>query len=219
MGRLDGQIAVLTGTSRGLGKALAEAFLADGATVIGASRHAGVDVSDPAMVRRWIAEVARDHDRIDILVNNAGILTPRKPLVAVTDEEWSQSISVNLSAVFYCMREALRWMIPRGSGLIINVSSGVAGRAAPQWGAYAAAKWGVEGLTKLAAEEMRSQGIKVVSINPGRTRTGMRATAYPEEDPATVKTPEEAARFFVAVAAGEVPFTTGDSLEYRESPS
>ena len=216
MGRLQGQVAMLTGTSRGLGKALAEAFRAEGAVVLGASRQAGVDIRDPAAVRRWFAAAVHDHGGVDILVNNAGILTPRKPLVAVTDEEWRESIAVNLDAVFTCMREALRYMIPRGSGLIINVSSGVAGRAAPQWGAYAAAKWGVEGLTRLAAEEVRGQGIRVVSINPGRTRTGMRAAAYPEEDPATVKTPEEAARFFVAVATGGVPFTTGDSLEYRE---
>jgi NAD(P)-dependent dehydrogenase (short-subunit alcohol dehydrogenase family) len=214
--RLAGKVVAVTGTSRGLGRALAAAFGAEGAIVSGASRAGGIDVTDPTAVRRWLAGIVQEHDRLDVLVNNAGILTPRKPLVQVTDEEWRASIAVNLDAVFYVTRQALKAMIPRGEGLIINVSSGVAGRAAPQWGPYAAAKWGVEGLTKLAAEEVRGQGIRVVSINPGRTRTTMRAAAYPDEDPSTVKSPEEAARFFVAVAAGEVPFTTGDSLEYRE---
>ena len=216
MSDLAGKATVITGTSRGLGKALVKAFREAGARVMGASRSEGYDVTKPDDVRALFAAALDEFGRVDILVNNAGVLTPRKPLVEVTVEEWNQSIAGNLTSVFLCMREALRSMIPNGSGLIINVSSGVANRPAPTWGPYAAAKWGAEGLTKLVAEEVRDQGIRVVSVNPGRTRTPMRAMAYPDEDPATVKTPEETARFFVALAAGDVPFESGDWLEYYE---
>ncbi len=216
MGKLDGKVAVVTGASRGLGEALAEAFRNEGAATVGASRSSGLDVTDSAAVRRLVDGVVAEHGRLDILVNNAGVLTPRKPLVEVTDEEWHRSLAVNLTGVFHCTREALRVMLPRKSGLIINVSSGVANRAAPTWGPYAVAKWGVEGLTKLAAAEAAEAGVRVVSVNPGRTRTEMRAAAYPDEDPQTVKTPAETARFYLALAAGEVAFESGDSLEYRE---
>jgi len=206
---------VVTGTSRGLGKAIAGAFSAEGAVVVGASRSEGYDVTREEDVRRLIGGAVSEHGRLDILVNNAGVLTPRKPLTEITREEWDTSIAGNLTAVFLCMREALRAMIPRESGLIINVGSGVSDRAAPTWGPYAAAKWGVEGLSRLAAEETSEHGIRVVSINPARTRTPMRAAAYPDEDPETVKTAEETARFFVAVAAGEVPFESGELLQYE----
>jgi NAD(P)-dependent dehydrogenase (short-subunit alcohol dehydrogenase family) len=178
--------------------------------VIRAARSLGVDVTRPADVRRLFHPAEAG---LDILVQCAGVLTPRKPLWEVTPEEWRVSLSVNLDAVFLCMREALRIMIPRKSGLIVNVASGVSNRAAPTWGPYAAAKWGIEGLTKLAAEETREHGVGVVSVNPGRMRTEMRAAAYPNEDPSTVKTPEEAARFFVDLAAGLIPFTSGELLQ------
>jgi len=141
------------------------------------------------------------------------VLTPRKQLWEVTPEEWRASVAVNLDGVFFCMREALRIMIPQKSGWIVNVASGVSNRAAPTWGPYAAAKWGVEGLTKLAAEEAREHGISIVSVNPGRMRTKMRAMAYPYEDPNTVKTPEETAKYFVDLVAGEIPFENGDLLQ------
>ena len=152
---------------------------------------------------------------MNILVNNAGVLTPRKSLVEITKAEWDTSIAGNLTAVFLCTREAVRHMTGKGEGLIINVGSGVSNRPAPTWGPYAAAKWGVEGLARLVAEETIDQGVRVVSVNPGRTRTSMRAAAYPDEDPATVKTAEETARFFVAVACGQIPFTSGDLLQYE----
>jgi NAD(P)-dependent dehydrogenase (short-subunit alcohol dehydrogenase family) len=216
MNRLQDRIVVITGTSRGLGKAIAESFAAEGATVIGASRSGGYDVTREEDVRRLVDGVISEHGRLDILVNNAGVLTPRKPLTEITREEWDTSITGNLTATFLCMREALRTMIPGKGGLIINVSSGVSNRAAPTWGPYAVAKWGVEGLSRLVAEENSEQGIRVVSINPGRTRTPMRAAAYPDENPETVKTAEETARFFLAVAAGDVPFESGDLLQYEE---
>lgn len=213
MSRLEGRVAVVTGAGRGLGKAIAEALTAEGAQVVGASRSSGTDVSQEADVARLFQETLERHRRLDLLVNDAGILTPRKPLAEVTLAEWQESLAVNLTGVFLCMREALRVMTE--GGLIINVASGVSNRTAPTWGPYAAAKWGVEGLSRLAAEEARDAGVRVVSVNPGRTRTSMRAAAYPDEDPQTVKTPEETARFFVAVACGEVPFESGDLLQYE----
>lgn len=215
MGKLAGRVAVVTGTSRGLGKAIALVFAEEGATVVGASRSTGCDVTQEEDVRRLFQRTLEEHGRVDVVVNSAGVLTPRKPLTEVTREEWDISLTGNLTGVFLCMREALRVMGRQTDGLIINVGSGVSNRAAPTWGPYAAAKWGVEGLTRLAAEEVREQGIRLVSVNPTRTRTPMRAEAYPDEDPESVKTPEETARFFVAVAAGEVRFESGELLQYQ----
>jgi len=212
--RLEGKTVLVTGTSRGLGEALAAAFRDEGARVVGASRSGGFDVSREADVKR-LFESEELRGGLDILVNNAGVLTPRKPLTEVALSEWEESVRVNLTGVFLCMRESLRLMIPAGNGLIINVASGVSNRAAPTWGPYAAAKWGVEGLSRLVAEEVKDQGVRVVSINPARTRTPMRAAAYPDEDPESVKTPQETALYFVAVAAGDIPFESGDLLAYQ----
>ena len=207
--RLAGKTAVVTGASRGLGLAVARAFEGEGARVIIAARSLGVDVSKADQVERLF----RDIGHLDVLVQCAGVLTPRKPLWEVTAEEWRSSLAVNLDGVFFCMREALRIMIPLKSGWIVNVASGVSNRAAPTWGPYAAAKWGVEGLTKLAAEEAKEHGVTIVSVNPGRMRTKMRALAYPDEDPNSVKTPEETAKYFVDLVAGDISFTDGELLQ------
>jgi NAD(P)-dependent dehydrogenase (short-subunit alcohol dehydrogenase family) len=207
--RLAGRTAVVTGASQGLGLAVTRALKAEDAHVVPAARSLGVDVSKPEDVARLFSNLGR----LDVLVQCAGVLTPRKQLWEVTPEEWRASVAVNLDGVFFCMREALRIMIPQKSGWIVNVASGVSNRAAPTWGPYAAAKWGVEGLTKLAAEEARESGVHVVSVNPGRMRTKMRAMAYPDEDPTTVKTPEETAGYFVDLLAGDIPFTSGELLQ------
>lgn len=212
---LAGKVVVVTGSSRGIGKAVADAASAAGAVVARASRTEGTDVTREADVVRFFASVVERHGRVDVLVNNAGVLTPRKPLIEVSKDEWDASLAGNLTSVYLCTREALRAMRPRGDGLIVNIASGVSTRAAPTWGPYAAAKWGVEGLTRLVAEEEKGHGIRIVSINPSRTWTPMRAAAYPDEDPAAVKPPLETARFILAVIEGKVPFTSGDLLEYR----
>jgi NAD(P)-dependent dehydrogenase (short-subunit alcohol dehydrogenase family) len=215
MRQLDGRIAIVTGTSRGIGRALLEALRGAGASVYPCSRSEGCDVRSTESVERLFAEVQRREGRLDLLVNNAGILTERKPLVQVTDSEWDESMAVNLRGVFLCTRAALRIMLPQASGLIVMISSGAGRRPAPLWGPYGVAKWGVEGLTRAVGAEVESAGVRVVAVNPGGTRTGMRARAYPDEDPATVKPPEELARFIVALAGGEIPFTSGESLDYR----
>jgi len=204
-------IVMVTGASRGIGQATVAAFRAVGAEVIPASRADGFDVSREEDVARLFAGV----DRLDVLVNNAGILTPRKPLVEVTAAEWDATMAVNLRGVFLCTRAALRVMIPQRRGLIVNLSSGAGKRAAPTWGPYGVSKWGVEGLTKSVAEEVKEAGIKVIALNPGGTRTAMRAAAYPAEDPQSLKPAAAVAAFIVGLAAGEVPVENGGSVDYE----
>lgn len=204
------RLAVVTGTSRGIGAATATALREAGLEVVALTRSAGCDVSREADVERAFAKLKR----VDVLVNNASVLTPRKPMVDVTVAEWDETMAVNLRGVFLCSRAAVRLMTPARSGLIINVSSSVGKRAATGWGPYAVSKWGVEGFTKCLAEEVRDAGIKVIALNPAGTRTAMRAAAFPEEDPRTLKTPDAVARCIARLAAGEIAFETGDSLDY-----
>jgi NAD(P)-dependent dehydrogenase (short-subunit alcohol dehydrogenase family) len=210
MKKIADKVVLITGASRGIGAALVTAFGAAGAKVIGLSRSGGCDVSREEDVTRCIACLPR----LDILINNAGILFPLKPMAEVTAGEWDQTMAVNLRGVFLCTRAALRVMLPQQSGLIINVSSGAGQRAAPLWGPYAVSKWGVEGFTQSVAAEVKGAGIRVIAVNPGGTRTGMRATAYPAEDPQTLKTPAAVAEWCVALAGGQIKFVTGDSLTY-----
>lgn len=205
--------AVVTGASRGIGAAVAAALRATGAEVVAASRSTGCDVSREADVERLFAGLKR----LDVLVNNAAVLTPRKPLVEVTAAEWDETMAVNLRGVFLCTRAALRIMVPQRRGLIVNMSSGVGQRAAPTWGPYAVSKWGVEGLTKTVAEEVREAGITVIAVNPGGTRTAMRAAAYPNEDPRRLKTPEQFAAWLLPVLTGQRPVASGESVEYGEA--
>jgi NAD(P)-dependent dehydrogenase (short-subunit alcohol dehydrogenase family) len=107
-------------------------------------------------------------------------------------------------------------MIPTGGGSIINVSSGVGRIGKPRWGAYAASKFALEGLTQLLAAELQPFHIRVNAVNPGGTRTGMRAAAYPEEDPLTLPTPEQITPVFVYLASDESRDVTGQSLEARD---
>src|SRR5205814_4941487 len=121
----------VTGTSRGIGQSIAAAFRERGDTVVGASRTDGCDVSREEDVAQLFAGIKQ----LDVLINNAGILTPRKPMVEVSVEEWDQTMAVNLRSVFLCTRAALNIMIPQRHGLIINVSSGAGKRGIAEWGA------------------------------------------------------------------------------------
>ena len=213
-GGLGGKVVLVTGASRGIGQAVAEALRAKGAEVIGIARSGGCDVSRESDVEELFAAIGRRFGRLDVLVNNAGILTPRKPMVEVTAQEWDETMAVNLRGVFLCTRAALRLMIPQRSGLVINLSSGVGKRGAAEWGPYAVSKWGVEGFTRTVAEEVRDLGLRIVAVNPGGTRTAMRARAYPDEDPRQLKSAGELAKFFVSLVAGEVSFQSGESIDY-----
>jgi NAD(P)-dependent dehydrogenase (short-subunit alcohol dehydrogenase family) len=233
--KLEGKVALITGASKGIGKAVAAAYAKEGASVFVCARndpqlkHAigeiragarqgqihgvAADVGKADDARRLVSEVQQRFGAIQILVNNASLLGPRAPIVEYPISAWEEVIRVNLTGPFLMIREALRVMIPRHEGSIINVSSGVGRVGRARWGAYCASKFGLEGLTQLTADEVREFGIRVNAVNPGPTRTQMRATAYPEEDPLTLPAPEEITGVFVYLASDESSTVTGKSLD------
>jgi NAD(P)-dependent dehydrogenase (short-subunit alcohol dehydrogenase family) len=234
--RLDGTVAIITGASRGLGKAVAIRFAKEGARLAICSRHAAqveetaqeirraggtvvalkADVSSDRDVDRLVAATLKTFGQIDVLVNSAGVLTPKSALHQVRVSDWELVMAVNLRGPFLCMRAVLPQMLAQQRGSIINVSSGAGKREAPFWGPYAVSKFGIEGLTKLAAAETRAGGIRVNAVNPGGVRTTMRAMAYPDEDPMTLPAPEEITGVFVYLASTQLGPVSGQSFEARE---
>jgi len=192
---LDGRVALVTGASRGLGFAMARALAGNGATVIVNARDRGAllaaaetvgaeampfDVTDAAASRAALERIAERHGRLDILVNNAGI-QHRRPLVEWADEDFDRVLSVNLSACFRMMRDAVRLMLPNRFGRIINTGSVAAILGRPTIHAYAAAKAGLHGLTRSAAAEMGRHGITVNAIAPGYFATELNTALMNDE--------------------------------------
>lgn len=233
---LEGKIALVTGGSRGIGKAVAAAYAREGVEVIVAARDPEsleaaaaqirkgrgrivplqANVADRRQVTGLAEEIKRRFGRLHVLVNNASLLGPRVPLLEYPEEDWEAVIAVNLHGPFFVIKACLPLMIAAGGGSVINVSSGVGRIGKSRWGAYAASKFGLEGLTQVLAVELQPLHIRVNAVNPGGTRTAMRAAAYPEEDPLTLPTPEEITPVFVYLASDASRDVTGQSLEARD---
>jgi NAD(P)-dependent dehydrogenase (short-subunit alcohol dehydrogenase family) len=231
---LGGKVALITGASQGLGRALALAYAKEGARVVinarseenirpvaGEVESSGAevlalaaDVSKSADVRRLVDAAVGRFDRIDVLVNNAGVLGPRVAIAEYPEDEWRRVIDANLTGPFLVSKAVVPHM-PEG-GSIVNVVSGVSVEGRPEWGAYSVSKFGVEGLTQILASELQERGIRVNAVDPGGMRTEMRAAAYPDEDPMTRITPEENTDVFVYLASDESKGVTGERFKAQE---
>ncbi len=161
------------------------------------------DIAVAADAERIVDAAAARFGAIDVLVNNASLLGPRVPLAEYPFSSWQEVMRVNVDAVFLITTRVLKTMIRRRQGSIINVTSGVGRVGKARWGAYAASKFALEGFTQTLAEEVRDNGIRVNCLNPGPTRTAMRAAAYPDEDPMTLPQPDEIMKAFVYLASDE----------------
>jgi len=235
-GKLAGKVALVTGASRGIGKAIALAYAQEGAKLFicarrraelartareiraagGQASYLAADIGKATNVKRLVKAVQRRYGTIHILLNNASLLGPRVPIEKYPLAEWEKVLKVNLTALFLLTKEVLQLMIPHREGSIINVSSGVGRVGKARWGAYAVSKFGVEGFTQVLADELKDMNIRANTVNPGGTRTEMRAEAYPEEDPLTLPTPEEITGVFVYLASSESAGVTGKSFDARD---
>ena len=218
--RLEGKIAIITGSNRGIGKGMARAFAAEGALLTLTARGAGplhqvadeltaqgasvlavpADLTDERQVEEVFLMTMDRYGRLDILVNNAGAFDGG-PLDELPVETWDRVLAINLRAPFLCTRLALRIMKKQGSGRIINIGSISAQRVRPQSAPYSASKHGLWGLTQVTALEGRDFGISCGCLHPGNVRVERRQSSGKKEDDEPMMTPEELAESALLMAS------------------
>ncbi|HEU0072307.1 MAG TPA: SDR family NAD(P)-dependent oxidoreductase [Alphaproteobacteria bacterium] len=221
-GRLAGRVALITGASRGIGAAVAKRYAAEGAHVILTARTVGgleevddsirkaghgeatlvpLDLAKGAEIDKLGPAILERFGKLDILVGNAGQLGTLSPMGHIDPPVWDRVFAINTTANWRLIRicEPLLKLSP--SGRAIFVTSGAADGKHPYWGAYAASKAALEVMVKTWASELAESKVKANLINPGATRTRMRAEAFPGEDAMKLKTGEDIAGTFVDLAS------------------
>ncbi len=191
------RLIVITGISRGLGRAMTEEFINLGHTVIGCARSKSavenltnkygnshqfscVNVADEDSVQKWVRYTLTNYSPPDLLINNAAIINQPAPVWKIDSEEFSQLIDINIKGVANVIRHFVPAMISRGSGIIVNISSGWGRSTSPQVGPYCASKWAIEGLTRALSQELPS-GIAAIPLNPGIIHTDMLDICFGED--------------------------------------
>ena len=199
---LTGQVALVTGAGRGLGRIYALALAAAGASVVvsarseqeimetaaqikltgGTASAIPVDVTDPIAVERMMQALEQEFGQIDLLINNAGVITPLGPIWETDPLAWKNAIDVNLYGCYLCARAALKRMIPRGSGRIINIASGASLGPISGASAYCVSKAALARLTEQIAEEAKVYGIAAFTLDPGTVLAGGMPTYLMESE-------------------------------------
>jgi NAD(P)-dependent dehydrogenase (short-subunit alcohol dehydrogenase family) len=191
------KLIVITGVSRGLGQALTERFVQSGHTVLGCARSeaaveklnqkfgsphnfTALDVADEEQVKAWAKRLLSEYEPPDLLINNAAMINELAPLWQIPSEDFSRLIDVNIKGVANVIRHFVPAMIEKGSGVIVNLSSGWGRSTSPQVSSYCASKWAIEGMTRSLAQELPS-GMAAIPLNPGIIHTDMLKICYGEE--------------------------------------
>ncbi|SOD41634.1 SDR family oxidoreductase [Nitrosovibrio sp. Nv4] len=236
---LQDKVAVITGSSRGIGAEIARSLAGAGAKVVvnyagnqeaadtlcaaiteagGESLAVKADISDPAEVRMLFDAAIERYKRLDILVNNAGVLLSKR-IADISDEEFDRVLNINVKGVFYALREAATRMAD--GGRVVSVSSTVTRLMLPNYGAYAASKGGVEQLTRVFAKEMGERGITANIISPGPVNTEMFTAGKSEETikrmaamsfTGRVGEPKDIARVVLFLVSDEAGWVTGQNI-------
>ena len=237
--RLENKVAIITGASRGIGFAIAEAFVREGAKVavcgsrLSSAEKAvsilrekypqaemlpiGVNVNDTEEIKSMVSAVVDKWGRVDALVNNAGV-TSTKSILEMTDEDFTSVIDINLVGPFKIIREVAKVMRDNGGGSIINTSSMVGSYGGKMQTAYSSSKFGINGLTKSCAKELGQYNIRVNAVAPGAVATDM-AKEFTSDKMrqylammtplGRMAEPDELAGAYVYLASDEATFTTG----------
>jgi NAD(P)-dependent dehydrogenase (short-subunit alcohol dehydrogenase family) len=232
---LKERLALVTGASRGIGRAVALALARNGAHVVITARtvgaleelddeiraHSGkatlleldlrngdrIDQLGPTLYQRW--------GKLDILIGCGGILGPLSPLPHVTEDAWKAVIDINLSANWRLIRTLDPLLKRSDAGRAVFATSGASSGKQAYWGPYAVSKAGLETLVKTYAHEIADTPVRANLVNPGGVRTEMRAKAFPGEDPKTLPTPEDVAPLFLELVSPECTFN-GRVVNFRE---
>ncbi len=226
------RVALITGSSRGIGLATAEEFLKNGDNVVLFCRHEGHvaaakeklnqigprknildlvgDVRNYRDVQRIVAESLKKFGRIDVLVNNAGVAI-WKSIEETSETEWDEVLATNLKGQFLFLREVLPLMKKQKSGVVINISSGLGVQGEAKYSAYASSKFGIIGLTEVAADENKNTNLKIYAVLPGAVATKLHLDLHPWEDPSNMMTPAYVAKKILALAEGKKK--TGELVE------
>lgn len=219
-GRLAGRVALVTGASRGIGRAVALAFASEGAHVVAVARTQGaleeldddikaaggaatlcpLDLLKPDGIDGMAVAVAERWGKLDILVGNAGMLGRLSPLGHLPPKDWEQAFAVNVHANFRLIRAFDPLLRRSESGRAIFVTSGAARKGLPYWGLYGATKAALEAMVRSWAAEIEQTPIRANMVSPGPVRTAMRALAFPGENPDSLKRPQDLVGIFLSLA-------------------
>jgi NAD(P)-dependent dehydrogenase (short-subunit alcohol dehydrogenase family) len=221
--KLASRVALVTGASRGIGRAVALQLAAGGAHVIALARTQGaleeldddiqtaggsatlvpLNLTDYEALDRLSDVIMQRWGKLDILVGNAGLLGPLSPLDHVPNKDWQQVMDVNVTANWRLIKALNAALQASDAGRVAFVSSGAAHKCMAYWGPYSVSKAALEALARTYAAENATSNVKIMLVNPGPLRTRMRADAMPGEDPMTLRTPEVLAPHVVQLVSPE----------------
>lgn len=234
---LKGRVILVTGATRGIGRAVATDLARHGATVLlhgrnerdlqalyeelceigpePAAAQLDLEKAQGPEYQHLTDEIETRYGRLDGLVHNAGILGERSPIEHYDIGVWQRVMHVNVNAAFILTRCLLPLLRQSEDASLLFTTSGVGHRGRAYWGAYAVSKFAIEGLTQVLADETEQTSVRVNCINPGPTRTRMRAQAYPAEEPSKLRTPEELTGAYLYLLGPDSKGVSGQRIDVQ----